>query len=387
MGEWKESKLKHVVATFIDYRGKTPPKSDAGIPLITAKIVKDGRILEANEFIRPDDYEAWMRRGYPEVNDVVLTTEAPLGEVALLKQMNVALAQRIIVLRGKANLLDNTFLKYYLQSNEGQAALQARAQGSTVEGIKAAELREMEISLPDFSEQRAIASVLSSLDDKVDLLHRQNTTLEKMAETLFRQWFVEEAVEGWETKRLEDLIDFDPMERMDKSREYTYFDMKCLSENSMMIKDAVKRLVNSGSSFRNGDTLLAKITPCLENGKTGFVMNLNDGEIARGSTEFIVMRPKNRSSSYFVYCLARSPDFRDRAILSMTGTSGRQRVQVAMLKNYEISFDKVRVDQFNVFCKPLFEKIHKNQRNIRTLTQMRDTLLPKLMSGEMRVKI
>lgn len=383
MGEWKEYKLKEVVEKFIDYRGKTPPKTDRGIPLITAKIVKGGRLLEPNEFIAEDHYEEWMTRGFPEINDVILTTEAPLGEVALLKNKNVALAQRIITLRGKKELCDNVFLKYYFQSNVGQATLQSRAQGSTVEGIKSSELREIEIFLPHVQEQKSIASILSTLDDKIELLHRQNKTLEALAETLFRQWFVEEV--GTETNTLEELISFDPREKVSNSIEYSFFDMKCLSESSMTISDGIKRTVSSGSSFRNGDTLLAKITPCLENGKTGFVMNLEENELARGSTEFVVMRAKDGVSPYFVYCLARYTDFRNTAILSMTGTSGRQRVQTSMLKNYEISYSKEVMKKFHEACHPHFLKIKQNQNQIRTLTRLRDTLLPKLMSGEVKI--
>jgi len=207
MGDWKEYILEDVIEKFIDYRGKTPTKTSFGIPLITAKIIKDGRLLEPNEFIAENDYDSWMTRGFPEINDVVLTTEAPLGEVALIKNKNVALGQRIITLHTKKRICDSVFLKYYLQSKDAQGSLQARASGSTVEGIKSALLKKMEIILPNFSEQLQIASILSSLDDKIDLLHRQNKTLEQLAETLFRQWFVEEAEESWEEKSLFDVID------------------------------------------------------------------------------------------------------------------------------------------------------------------------------------
>jgi type I restriction enzyme, S subunit len=207
MSDWKDYVLEDVIDKFIDYRGKTPKKTTSGIPLVTAKIVKNGRLLEPNEYIAEEDYESWMTRGYPEINDVILTSEAPLGEVALIKNKRIALAQRIITLQTKKNICDSVFLKYYFQSNEGQASLQSRASGSTVEGIKAAELKKLEISLPPLHEQTAIASILSSLDDKLDLLHRQNTILEKMAETLFRQWFVEEAKEEWEEVELGQLIE------------------------------------------------------------------------------------------------------------------------------------------------------------------------------------
>ena len=120
MSEWKEHVLEDVIDRFIDYRGKTPKKTDVGIPMVTAKIVKAGRILEPNEFIAEEDYDAWMTRGLPEIDDVVLTTEAPLGEVALIKDKKIALAQRIITLRGNKSYLHNPFLKYYLQSATGQ---------------------------------------------------------------------------------------------------------------------------------------------------------------------------------------------------------------------------------------------------------------------------
>lgn len=117
VSDWQENSLEDCMEAIIDYRGKTPKKTESGIPLITAKIIKGGRILPVAEFIAEDDYDTWMRRGIPKSRDIVLTTEAPLGEVAQLDERKVALAQRVITLRGKAGLLDNTFLKYLLLSN------------------------------------------------------------------------------------------------------------------------------------------------------------------------------------------------------------------------------------------------------------------------------
>lgn len=148
MSEWKEYKLIDIAEKFIDYRGKTPPKSENGIPLITAKIVKNGKIATPNEFISEDIYKSWMTRGFPEINDLVLTTEAPLGEVALLKNKNVAIAQRIILIRGKKSVCHTPFLKYYFQSKGGQYELDSRASGITVFGIKASILKEIPVPLP-----------------------------------------------------------------------------------------------------------------------------------------------------------------------------------------------------------------------------------------------
>jgi type I restriction enzyme S subunit len=189
--EWIVQPLEDCMAAIIDYRGKTPQKTESGIPLITAKVVKGGRIEQPDEFIAEEDYEAWMRRGMPKAGDVLITTEAPLGEVAQLGGERVALAQRLIALRGKPGLLDNTFLKFLMQSNDVQNQLRARSSGTTVFGIRQSELRKIVLTLPPFSEQCAISHVLGTLDDKIELNRHTNVTLEGMARALFKSWFVD----------------------------------------------------------------------------------------------------------------------------------------------------------------------------------------------------
>ena len=169
------------VASFIDYRGKTPKKTLSGVPLITAKIVKNGTINPPNEFIDPDEYNNWMTRGFPEKGDVVLTTEAPLGEVAQLRDSHVALAQRIILLRGKQGILDNTYLKYFLLSSDGQNRLKARETGTTVTGIKSSELQEVLIPILPFPIQKKVAQILSNIDEKIYYNTQINQNLECIA--------------------------------------------------------------------------------------------------------------------------------------------------------------------------------------------------------------
>ena len=191
MAEWISRPLETCISALIDYRGKSPKKKSSGVPLITAKVVKGGRIEKPNEFISTDDYELWMRRGIPREGDVVITTEAPLGEVAQLGSERVALAQRLIALRGKDGLLDNGFLKFLMQSAQVQDQLLARSSGTTVFGIKQSELRKIILSLPPIEEQRAIAHILGTLDDKIELNRRMNETLEAMARAIFKSWFVD----------------------------------------------------------------------------------------------------------------------------------------------------------------------------------------------------
>ncbi|BED87929.1 hypothetical protein PspMM1_03970 [Pseudoalteromonas sp. MM1] len=188
---WKRYSFEDCMEAIIDYRGKTPKKTTSGIPLITAKIIKNGSIQPVKEFIAEDDYESWMRRGIPKAGDVVLTTEAPLGEVAQLDERKIALAQRVITLRGKAKFLDNTFLKYLLISNDVQHQLDGRGTGTTVKGIKQSELRQLELPIPDFNTQLSIAKILGDLDKKIHLNNQTNQTLEQMAQALFKSWFVD----------------------------------------------------------------------------------------------------------------------------------------------------------------------------------------------------
>jgi type I restriction enzyme S subunit len=189
---WRHATIEDSMDAIIDYRGKSPTKSSFGIPLVTAKIVKGGRILDDNlEYIPPEDYDAWMRRGIPQAGDVVMTTEAPLGEVAQLDGRKIALAQRLITLRGNPELLDCNFLKFAMQSRFVQDQLRSRATGTTVLGIRQSELRKVMLSLPPLAEQQAIAEILGSLDDKIELNRRMNRTLEQTAAAIFKAWFVD----------------------------------------------------------------------------------------------------------------------------------------------------------------------------------------------------
>jgi type I restriction enzyme S subunit len=145
------------------------------------------------------------------------------------------------------------------------------------------------------------------------------------------------------------------------------------------------RTESTSVRFRNGDVLLARITPCLENGKTGYVNFLAADEVACGSTEFIVMRGR-MVSPFFTYCLARTTVFRETAIKSMTGSSGRQRVQPACFNEFSVGLAKQSIrEQFDDFVSPLFQQIALLERQSNQLSKARDLLLPRLMNGEIAV--
>lgn len=382
MSDWNEYLLEDVIEKFIDYRGKTPKKTNAGIPLITAKIVKDGKILPPNEFIAPEDYDSWMTRGLPEVNDVVLTTEAPLGEVALIKDKNVALAQRIITLRGKEKFVFTPFLKFYFQNETGQHELQSRASGTTVFGVKASVLRKMPIVLPSPLEQRAIASVLISLDDKIDLLHRQNKTLEAIAETLFRQWFIEEAEENWEKKPLSMIADFlnglacqklPPKNDIEKLPVLKIRELKSDISNDC---DYATTDVDPEYVVNTGDVIFAWSASLMVKIWHGQTCVLNQHLFKVTSKEF----PK---WFYYYWCKFHLDEF--------IAISQAHATTMGHIKRGDLDAARVIVppkDELNNMTdeiSPILEKLESNNKQIHTLGKLRDILLPKLMSGEVRV--
>lgn len=186
--EWEVRTLNDCVAKFIDYRGKTPKKSNHGIPLITARNIREDYIDSSEqEFIPEESYDRWMIRGLPEIGDVLFTTEAPLGNVAQLQNSHrVALAQRIIALRARKPVLSNEFLKYYLLSERGKAQVLKKRSGSTVVGIKQKELRKVLISLPPLREQKKIADVISGCQEELEQETTQKTKLENLKKGLMQ---------------------------------------------------------------------------------------------------------------------------------------------------------------------------------------------------------
>jgi type I restriction enzyme, S subunit len=204
--EFETKTIDEVTEVLIDYRGKTPRKTAHGVKLITAKVIKSGRIVEGNhEYVAEDGYESWMRRGLPKQWDILITTEAPLGEVAQLRsQERVALAQRVILLRGKSAIIDQGYYFQALKSPFVRGELHARASGTTVLGIKQSELRKVRIPYFALSVQQKIARMLSAYDDLIENNTRRIRILEDMAQAIYRYWFVHFRFPGHEKVKMVD---------------------------------------------------------------------------------------------------------------------------------------------------------------------------------------
>ncbi len=191
--------------------------------------------------------------------------------------------------------------------------------------------------------------------------------------------------EGWEVVPLPEIIAINPTRSLQKGEVAPYLDMANMPTRGHAPDILIDRPFGSGMRFANGDTLVARITPCLENGKTAYVDFLKDGEVGWGSTEYMVMRPKLPLPNEFAYCLARSVSFREFAIQNMTGTSGRQRVPAMALSQFLLpSPPKQTAAIFGRVAQPLFARASEAVRESRALAALRDALLPKLISGEIR---
>lgn len=188
---WEQRKLIEV-CDYVDYRGKTPTKTENGIFLVTAKNVKDGFIdyETSKEYISENAYEEVMRRGKPEMGDVLITTEAPCGNVAQVNKADIALAQRIIKYRGHIGVVDNTYLKYYLLSPEFQKILNAKSSGGTVQGIKGSILHQQKIIYPSYEEQKKIGQHMDSLDHLITLHQQKCEELKKIKKFMLQKMFV-----------------------------------------------------------------------------------------------------------------------------------------------------------------------------------------------------
>lgn len=362
----------------------------SGISLIRSQNVLDFQFSGKGLAFIDDAQAAKLRNVEVQEHDVLLNITGDSVARCCMVASEVLPArvnQHVAIVRPSADKADPHFLLYTLLALKEELLSQSEI-GGTRRALTKGMLEDLEILLPPLPEQKAIAAVLSSLDDKIDLLHRQNKTLEALAETLFRQWFVEEADEGLEEGKLGDVVEINPSRALAKGQVAPYLEMSNVNESVFHPKDWIDRNYGSGMKFRNGDTLLARITPCLENGKTCYVTFLGEDEIGWGSTEFVVLRMREPYHPFISYLLAKNSDFREFAIGCMTGTSGRQRVQGSVLAEFELRIPQgAVVESLNAICDSMVRKLIGNAKQIRTLARLRDSLLPKLMSGEVRVAL
>jgi type I restriction enzyme S subunit len=371
-------------------------------------INRDGSLNLAECLRFEESFYNRLKRGRIEEGDILLVKDgATIGKLAFIKKVPEGKAmvnEHVFLLKSNNLKINPKLLFYFLFSEGGQQQIESLIFGSAQGGINKSIQDNILVFYPPLPEQSRIATVLSWFDDLIEVKKRQNEILEKIAMAIFKSWFVDfepfrdgefvyseelgkEIPKGWEVDKTIRLIDYNPSVSIEEGKVFPFVEMKDVSTNSLACDFSFKTFTGSGVKYFGGDTLMARITPSLEHGKTAFVWFISEKENGFGSTEFFVLHPKKSYLKEFVYLLAKSNDFREVAINSMSGTSGRQRADINALKNYLIPIPPSHILQsFHSLVEPLFQKIILNQKQIMTLRKIRDTLLPLLVFGKLRVE-
>ena len=409
MGEWKETELgkmpkewdllsvgdlveKNIMDKPLDgnHGGIHPKGSDfveKGIPFIMATDINNGKVDLVNcKFITKKQADS-LNKGFAVTGDVLLTHKASLGRTAIVGEIGtpyIMLTPQVTYYRVKdKNRLYNKYLKYFFDSPPFQDTLLNHGDsGSTRAYVGITAQRDLPVCLPPTSEQKSIASVLSSLDDKIDLLHRQNKTLEAMAETLFRQWFVEEAQEDWDEGKIPDEFDF-VMGSSPPGESYneTGIGIPMFQGNADFGFRFPKRRIFTTDPKRYAekhDTLISVRAPV-------GAQNMANEKccIGRGVAAFRY----RRDNSYYTYTYFKLKSLmKEIQSFNDTGTVFGS-ISKADFEAFGIIIPPSHlVDSYQAETKSNDDKVIANTFQIRTLEKLRDTLLPKLMSGEVHVE-
>ncbi|WP_374327240.1 restriction endonuclease subunit S [Azonexus sp.] len=412
-----------LLSAIVDNRGRTCPVGDTGIPLIATNCIDAGSLYpryDTTRYVSDETYNTWFR-GHPKPGDILFVCKGSPGRTNWVPDpVDFCIAQDMVSVRANPEKIYPKYLFAALRSSEVQSQIDNMHVGTMIPHFKKGDFGKLNIPVPSRNVQQIIGDFYFSLSERITLLRETNATLEAIAQALFKSWFVDfdpvrakqegrapegmdeataalfpDAFEeselglvpkGWRWVVLEEAYWINPPRKLKKGASAPYIDMSSVPTQGHSPEIPTLREHGSGSKFQNGDTLLARITPCLENGKSAFVDCLDDGQIAWGSTEFIVLKPKPPLPDYHAYLLCRHPAFREYAIQSMSGTSGRQRVQNDVLGRFMIALPDTSIaEAFGAQVLAIQQKIAENHQQAQTLATLRDTLLPRLISGQLRL--
>ena len=255
--------------------------------------------------------------------------------------------------------------------------------GSVQPSLNRNYISNVSVSTPPRETQDNIVSVLKSLDDKIDV---NILIIQESLELLHAQWHAITNAEVSSTQPLSDIADVNPRTPKPQSNECSFLEMKDLPEFGLIVDHWGKRETKGGTKFRNGDVLLARITPCFENGKMAIVDFLEDDEVGMGSTEYIVFRPKEGVPAAAIHAIISSPEFRGFGYKALTGTSGRQRIAADDLKEIAVPWPSESAStEYRQLADALLKKATALRNENQVLARTRDELLPLLMSGRITV--
>lgn len=388
--EFREYLMEDALAAIIDYRGKTPQKSESGVPTLSAKSVKNNYINYAEcYYISEAEYKRFMVRGFPQKGDILITTEAPMGMVARLDREDIAIAQRLLTLRGKEGVLDNDYLLYLLQSPYGQGLLKAKETGTTVTGIKQSEFRRIVIKLPDFAVQKKVSSVLNAIDSKILCNAKINDNLQQQAYAYFLQLFIENADPSWRVGTIADLgtVVGGGTPSKAKPKYYTDDGIAWITPKDLSVDKS--KFITHGENdiselgYRNSSATMMPAGTVLFSSRApiGYIAIASNEVTTNQGFKSVVPHPGIGTPFVYYFLIHNLPLIESKA----SGSTFKE-VSGSVMKSVEAVIpDGNTIAKFNDFCRPVFEMQEKLEQENRKLAAMRDSLLPRLMSGEIDV--
>lgn len=389
--DWRVLSLAEISEKITDGAHLSPKPQTAGKYMCSVKdMTYDGFYLKDSKLISEEDYVKLVKQGcQPKKGDILISKDGAncLDLIFVYNQEeDLVLLSSIAIVRLLPDYLPE-FVRYFLLSPDCQYTMRNNyVSGSAIPRVVLKDFKKVPILVPSLNEQKSIASVISSLDDKIDLLHRQNKTLEAMAETLFRQWFVEGA-EDWEEKPLSYFGEIICGKTPSKG-DATYFNgdvpfikIPDMHGNAFIFKTA-DSLTTEGKESQPKKTLPGK-SICVSCIATVGLVSMNVIE-SQTNQQINAIIPNNDYYRYFLYLFMKSSNDLLHALAS--GGTATLNLNTGNFAKIDLPFPSVDVFKgFNDVVEPLFNKIYANQLQMVSLENMRDGLLPKLMSGEVRV--
>ena len=361
---------------------------DSGVPVLNGSNLEGFSLSEKTfRYVTRKKADS-LNKANAHRGDIVITHRGTLGQIVFIPQDSkydrYVISQSQFRVRCNDKVLPE-YLVYYFHTPIGQHKLLSNASQVGVPALArpSSTFQQIEVVLPELSIQKCVVEIISTIQKKIANNQELNDNLQQQAFSVFDNLIANAENNDY---TVSDYAFLNPKRTLAKNQVARSIDMSQLSTSGAFPSGWEMKPFNGGMRFTNGDTLLARITPCLENGKTAFIDFLDDGEVAFGSTEYIVLAPKNDTPPEMLYCLARYPAFVDYAVKNMNGSSGRQRVSAETVGQYRLPlFDKHSLVLFKEVVSPMFLKMRYNSLENMRLAELRDALLPKLMSGEIDV--
>ena len=357
-----------------------------GTPIVMPKDITNGKINDNNisRISKNDVARLFKHKLVP--GNIIYPRRGDISKCALItsKEDGWVCGTGCIKVDINQQIANSTYVMYVLCQSETVNWIESNAVGTTMLNLNTSILSDLPIKLPSLNTQKKLANIVSSFDKKIALNRRINDNLEQQAQLLFDNLI--DASDWSMTQSLSELSEINPPRKLSKGENAPFIEMSNMPTSGSFPARIDFKEYNGGMKFRNGDTIMARITPCLENGKAAYVNFLQGNEIGFGSTEYIVLAPKKTISSSFLYFLVRNKEFVDYAVKHMNGSSGRQRVSGDTIGNYQLPIlDRKKLSIFIAIADRTLTIIKQNSFEILNLVKQRDTLLPKLMSGELKI--